>query len=501
MSQVCSRASADDAIDPLNGFDEYVRTALVDWKTPGISVAIIRSNETLLTKGYGVRELGKPELVDENTVFPISSVTKVFTATGLALLVEDGKLDWADRVKKHLPGFQLRDEYLSNEVRLTDLLSHRTGLERADILAYRGDYDRQELIRRLRYLEPVAPFRDRWGYHNLMVVTAGQILEEVSGKPWEDFIRNRVFRPLRMNRSYTEHGLSVENSATMHVLLEGKTVVDPLKERVKTDEGFRRLHKAVGPAGAIHSTVADLAHFLSMYVNEGLFDGHQFLMTETVRNMGAPRSVLPIKTKPEPMSAFARYFVGCGLGWQLRDYRGRKIVYHTGSSGAVVAFMPEEKIGVAVVANRGCGIPFMVMHDVLDRLLDIPRDMTNEDWIKEGITKPEQEHARREAELDAKREKHTVPSLALSEYAGIYESDLYGKLEIRLDNGTLHLQFGPNMSAMLEHWENDTFRGQLNFPSDDWLLKFVVQDSAGTQLEVERIYWHESMPKFLRVKD
>lgn len=494
----CAAALGEETFKSLDGFDDYMHTALADWKTPGIAVAIVKEDKILLAKGYGAREHGKPERVDENTLFPVASVSKVFNAVGLALLVQEGKIKWDDRVVEHLPEFQLYDPYLTKEVQLKDLLAHRTGLERADILSYRGDYDRPELIRRLRYLKPVAPFRDRFGYHNLMVVTAGEILERTSGKPWEKFIAERVFAPLKMKASHTQHNPPVENKATTHVLKDGKTIVDPLKEKVASGEGFRRLHRAVLPAGGVQSTAADLANFLLMVVNEGEFEGRPFLSKEIVRDMAAPRSVLPIKTK-DNKSFHVRYFFGCGIGWQMRDYRGRKIVYHTGSSGAVVAYMPEEKIGVAVVANRGCGIPFMVMHDVFDRLLGIPRDVTNEDWLKVGMTDPDQAMEKRNAELEAVREKGTAPSLRLKEYVGTYESDLYGKLEISLKGEALHLQFGANMNATLRHWEHDTFRGQLNFPPPgDWLLEFVVEDSKVRRVEIERIHWHESMPPFVR---
>ena len=500
MILVCSHAGADESKDRLTGFDAYAQTALTDWKTPGIAVVVIRENKILLIKGYGVRQFGKPELVDKDTVFPIASVTKVFTATGLALLVQEGKLKWSDRVIDHLRDFQLYDPYLTKEVRLTDLVSHRTGLERADILAFRGDYDRHELIRRLQYLKPVSPFRNRFGYHNLMVVTAGEILAQASGKPWETYITERVLQPLRMDSTHMGQVDPGNNVSTGHVLIDGRLVVDPFPEKTRNDEGFRRLHRAVAPAGAIHSSIADLSKFLRMYVNEGMFGGKQFLKKKIVRDMAAPRSVLPIQTTPKPIFAYARFFVGAGLGWQLRDYRGRKIVYHTGSSGAVVALMPEEKIGVAVLANRGCGIPYMIMHDVFDRLLGIPRDVTNEDWLQDGMQTPEQATAARNAELEAKRAKDTVPSLALTKYAGTYEADLYGKLEIRLQNGALKLQFGPNMNATLKHWESDTFRGQLNFPAPgDWFLRFIIRDSDVEHVEIERIFWHESMPRFLRV--
>lgn len=487
---------------PLADFDAYIETALDDWMTPGLAVVILVGDETLLMKGYGVLRVGQPEVVDVRTVFPISSVTKVFTATGLALLEEEGRLEWDDCVVDHLPEFVLADPYLTKEVRLSDLLSHRTGLERADLLAYRGDYERPELIRRLRHLQPVSPFRSRFGYHNLMMVVAGEVLARVSGVSWDEFIRQRIFAPLRMTDAHTQPVSRIENLAASHGLVEGVLQIDPLWERAKGEAGFRRLHESVAPAGAIHASITDLGRFLTMLLEEGRFEGRQFLETRTLRDMTAPRSVLPIRTTPEPDFAYPRFFFGCGLGWQLRDYRGRKIVYHPGSSGAVVAYMPEEQIGVAVLANRGCGIPYMVMHEVFDRLLGFSGELTSEEWLQEGMRDPEDSRRARNAELEKGRARDTRPSLPLESYAGSYECDLYGRLEIRLIDERLELQFGPNIAASLRHWERETFRGQLEFPSPgDWLLHFQTDKGEVTAVEIERVFWHEAMPLFVRVAD
>jgi hypothetical protein len=217
--------------------------------------------------------------------------------------------------------------------------------------------------------------------------------------------------------------------------------------------------------------------------------------------MQEPHSIAPIKATPKPNFAYPRFFFGCGLGWHLRDYRGRKVVYHGGSSGAVVAMMPEENIGVVVLANRGCGLVYMVMHDAFDRLIGIPRTWTNQDWLVDSEEKPQQDVETRNARLEAQRARDTAPSLPLKEYVGTYECDLYGKLEIREEEGSLALQFGDNIVAKLRHWEQDTFRGNLNFPPDDeWLVRFVMADGKPARLEIERIFWHEPMPAFRRIQ-
>jgi CubicO group peptidase (beta-lactamase class C family) len=500
---VASSARAGEPDGSLAGFDAYAEAALADWRTPGMAIAIVKDDKVVLARGYGIRRVGQHDPVDERTLFPIASVTKVFTATCLAQLVEQGRLTWSDPVVKHLPEFELGDPYLTRDVRIADLVAHRTGLETADLLAYRGDYDRAEILRRLRFLRPVAPFRSRYGYHNLMVVTAGEALERVTGESWQEAIRTRLLAPLGMTSTLSgpRELEGLDNVSTPHVVSEGRLIADPLWGREAGEEGFRRLHDAVAPAGAIQSNAVDMARFLRFHLNEGVGGGHRLLRAQTIREMEAPHSVVPIAAPPEPNFAYPRIFFGCGLGWWLRDYRGRKVVYHGGSSGAVAALMPEEKLGIVVLANRGCGLVYMVMHDTFDRMLGIPRTWSNRDWLVDAEEKPREEAEAKNARLEAARARDTRPSLPLRAYAGAYECDLYGKLDVREEGGSLRLQFGPNMGATLRHWEHDSFRGELNFPpSEEWFVRFQLSEGRVDRLEIERVSWHEPMPAFRRVR-
>jgi CubicO group peptidase (beta-lactamase class C family) len=244
-------ARADQPDDPLAGFDDYAKAALADWRTPGMAIAIVKDGKAVLARGYGIRRVGENDPVDEQTVFPIASVTKVFTATCLAQLVEEGRLQWSDPVVKHLPEFKLSDPYLTKNVQIADLLSHRTGLETADLLAYRGDYDRAEILRRMQYLQPVAPFRSRYVYNNLMLVTAGEVLERVAQESWPVFLKNRLVEPLGMSATFASPRELVElgNVSTPHVLSDGRLIPDPAWSRDKGAEGFRHFHETVAAAG------------------------------------------------------------------------------------------------------------------------------------------------------------------------------------------------------------------------------------------------------------
>jgi CubicO group peptidase (beta-lactamase class C family) len=498
-----SSTGATEPDYPLADFDAYVRSALNDWQTPGLAVAVIKDGKVALARGYGTCRSDEERPVDENTIFPISSVTKVFTATCLAMLIEEGKLKWSDPVVGHLPEFELGDPFLTKDVRIEDLLSHRVGLETADLLAYRGDYDRAEILRRLRFLQPVAPFRGRFGYHNHMMTTAGEVVERVGGQPWAIVLRTRLLKPLGMSSTFAgpQELEGRANVSSPHLLTQGKLILDPAWKRGPGYEGFQRLHEAVAPAGGIQSNVVDMAKFVQMYLDEGAVKGQPFLKPQTVRTMLAPHSVMPIKATPQPNFAYPRFFFGGGLGWQLRDYRGRKIVMHGGSSGAVAAMMPEERIGVVVLANRGCGIVYMLMHDIFDRMLGIPRTWTNRDWLVDAEENPAKQAAAKIERLEAARRRDTMPSLPLSKYAGTYECDLYGKLKFLERDDSLRLRFGPNMTATLVHWEHDAFRAKLSFPpGEEWLIRFQVSAGGADRLRVERLYWDEPMPEFRRTE-
>ena len=188
---------------PLAGLDEYVNKAMKDWGVPGVAIAVIKDDRIVLAKGYGVRELGKPEPVDERTLFAIGSSSKAFTAAAIAMLVDDKKLKWDDPATQYLPGFQLYDPYVTRELTVRDLLTHRVGLERGDQLWYATTFDRDDILRRIRYLQPSSSVRSKFGYQNIMFLAAGKIVKSVSGQEWDDFVRERIFVPLGMKDTGT----------------------------------------------------------------------------------------------------------------------------------------------------------------------------------------------------------------------------------------------------------------------------------------------------------
>ena len=487
--------------DVFADFDEYANAALVDWQTPGMAIAVIKGDAVVFARGYGVRKLGNTSLVDTNTVFPIASITKLFNATGLATFVDEGRLKWNDPVTKYLPEFQLRDAMLTREVSVADLLAHRTRLKDPDILSYTGSVDRIDLIRRAKFLKQDAPFRTGYGYNNLMVVVSGEILERISGESWAHFVERRIFEPLKMNSTVADVQKlqDAKNVATVYVAIDGQLKEDR-SWTLPLNDGWRRVREAIRPAGAICSTVLDMTKFMMFHLSDGNVDGKQILKGDTILEMQALHSVLAVKAKQNQKLPYPQFLSGWGLGWEIRDYRGRKVVMHRGSTGAVLAMMPEEKIGVVVLTNRDCGMQYMVMHDVFDRLLGIPRSWSNQDWISEVIDKYQQETDTAMGRLEAGRHQEIAPKFPLDRYAGVYESDLYGKMVIGLTNGKLTMELGPNCIAELKHWQGERFRARFVVRYlEDWFLTFSTTEKGRiTGLDVEQVQPRKLISTFRR---
>jgi CubicO group peptidase (beta-lactamase class C family) len=489
--------------EPFADFDAYAADALRDWSTPAMAVSVVKDGRVVFARGYGVRKLGGQDAVDADTVFPIASITKSFNATAIAMLVEDGKLDWMDPVIKHLPGFQLRDPVMTGDVRIADLLSHRTGLADPDSLCCCGAMSRAELIRRARFLPQIAPFRSGYHYNNFGTIVAGEILERVSGQSWAEFVRRRVIQPLEMNATVPDvlELKDKENVATTYVAVNGELREDK-SWNLPLNDGWIRYRETIRPAGSICSTANDLAKFAIFQLAGGEFHGRRLLRADTIRQMQALHSTTPLKDSPVPNLIHAKIAYGAGYGWQVRDYRGRKLVQHGGSTGTAIGLMPEDGIGVVVLTNLGCGIEFMVMHDVIDRLLGIPRTWSNRDFVDHVVRDYQRLVAAENARLDQNRRPDVKPQLPLPDYAGTYESDIYGRLVVQVTDGTLSVQIGPNCRSQLTHWSGERFRATfvLRFV-EDWFVSFHCQDGRVVKVTIDNVYPSGEIATFSRNTD
>ncbi|MGH9753244.1 MAG: serine hydrolase [Blastocatellia bacterium] len=463
---------------PLQGFEEYVNKALKDWEVPGVGVAIVKGDKVVLAKGYGVRKLGDPTPVDERTIFAIGSSSKAFTAAALAMLVDEGKVKWDDPVTKYLPDLELYDPYASKEITVRDLLCHRSGLARGDLMWYGSDYSRDEIIRRTRHLKPSWSFRSQFGYQNLMYLAAGQIVPAVTGKSWDDFIKDRFFKPLGMAASGTSTNdlKSSDNVATPHGKIDEKVVAIP----------WRNIDN-IAPAGSINSNVAEMTAWVRLQLSDGEFAGNRLLSSGAVKETQKSHTVIPYEA---PLSLLFPeiHFLNYGLGWFLSDYRGRKVVEHGGNidgMSALVAFIPEEKLGLVILTNLS-GSELRTALKL--RIFDAFMGGEVKDWSAihlKTMKSFEAQGKAAEKKQNDERVKDTKPSFPLDKYAGTYSDEMYGDVKVAQDeSGKLVVSYGSAFTGDLDHWHYDTFQATWR---DRTLGKGLVTFTLNAQGKVEAV--------------
>jgi CubicO group peptidase (beta-lactamase class C family) len=439
--------------------DAYVAASMKTFDVPGMAVAIVKDGKIIVAKGYGVRKMGDPTPVDEFTMFGIGSNTKAFTTAALATLIDEGKLSWDDPVYQRLPGFVMYDPYVSHEMTIRDLLTHRSGmgLGEGDLLFWpHSTYTREEIIHKLRFMKPASSFRSHYAYDNLLYMTAGQIIPAVTGVSWDDYVRQRILVPLGMNHSNVSNAAFKpgDDYASPHSRVDGKLQVIPLE-----------VLDNAGPAGAINSCAADMAKWVQLQLNRGKFVDHEerLFAEQRSKEMWSPQTILPTGDPPPPVAALKANFADYALGWGLRDYRGRKLVGHTGGVAGFVSrvmLVPEENLGVVVLTNAEEGGAFdSILYHVLDHYFHLPPT----DWIASFKTlkdTQEKDAAETMKKAESARAANSKPSLPLEKYAGVYNDAWYGPITIRMENGGLVISFDhtPTMVGDLQPWQYDTFK-------------------------------------------
>ncbi len=462
---------------PPADLDAYVARVLKTFEVPGLSVAIVKDGKVVMAKGYGVRKLREPALVDENTLFGIGSNTKAFTTAALATLVDEGKISWDDPVYERLPGFQMYDPYVSHEMTIRDLLTHRSGmgLGEGDLLFWpHTTFTRAEVIYRLRFMKPASSFRSRFAYDNLLYMTAGQIIPAVTGKSWEDYVREKILRPLGMNTTNLSNAdfKAGDDYAWPHSKVDGK--LQPIE--------FVNLDNA-GPAGSINSSVAEMTKWVLLQLNQGKMPGRdeRIFSERQSREMWSAQTILPIGAGASPLATKRPKFAAYGLGWGLSDYHGRKMVAHTGGVAGMVArvmLVPEESLGVVILTNAEQGGAF---DSILYHILDSYFGLAPTDWIaahKAAEEQGEKEAAEIMKQQESGRAADSKPSLPLEKYAGVYTDPWYGPVTIRMEGGKLvfTLDHTPQAVADLQHWQYDTFKAHWRDRTiEDAFLTFTLK--------------------------
>ena len=455
---------------PLEGLDAYIESAMEAWEVPGLAIAVVKDDSVVYARGFGVTELGGDEPVDEHTLFAIASTTKAFTTASLAMLAEEELLDWDDPVTRHLPGFQLQDPFVSRELTVRDLVTHRVGVARYDNVWIAAPFDRQEILRRARHLPTVAGFRDRYGYNNIMYIAAGELVGAVTGTSWDDFVRARIFEPLGMERTTSRHDVvdTRDNVVGSHTEVDGQVRHVP-----------RRDYDNIGGAGAIFSSAQEMGQWMRLHLAGGVFEGERLLSSESIEELHAPQVVIPGDTVSERMFPDT-HLRAYALGWRVQDHHGRKLVQHSGSinyTRTQVSLVPEEGLGVVAMANlSSSSLQLALSWRVLDAYLGLPPRDWSAEYLDLVRRRDDDERAR---ELEEARLADVPPSLPLDGYAGVYAHDVFGTLRIEEENGALVLYYSPAYVADLEHWHDDVFRADWRRPGAGRpFLTFTLDERA-----------------------
>jgi CubicO group peptidase (beta-lactamase class C family) len=456
---VATMASADDTPPKSDVTPERVKTSVVELEklaeqtltsmgVPGIAIAVVHQDQVVYKQGFGVREAGKPERIDADTVFQMASVSKPISSTVLAALVGEGKITWDDRVIDHNPGFRMYDPYVTRELRLRDLLCHRSGLPDhcGDLLEDLG-YDRNEVLRRLRYQPPDSSFRSHYAYTNFGYSEAGYAAAKASGEPWEDLAARKLFGPLGMRSTsfrFADYA-GAKNRALIHVRVDGKWTAKNTRQP-----------DAQAPAGGASSTLNDLVKWLRLQLNEGKIDGQQLIAAAALADTHTPQMVTSFSPEQGRVGSY-------GLGWNVSVERGGKTFYkHSGGFSlgmrTEVAMLPAEKLAIVVLSNAGpTGVPEGLTESFFDLVLD---GKLQRDWV-EFANRMFDEEVKRElgAERDYSRAPvDPTPPLKLTAYAGKYANDFFGQIELAEQQGILILRMGPKPLAFsLRHWDRDAF--------------------------------------------
>jgi CubicO group peptidase (beta-lactamase class C family) len=450
---------AQKAKNALQGLDPVIEKALREYAVPGLAIGIVVDGQVIYTKGYGYRDLETKKPVTPDTLFAIGSCTKAFTSFLAGTFVDEGTFNWDSRILDLQPDFRLFDDYATQHMTMRDLLTHRSGMPRHDYMWYNSQMSRPQLMQRLRYLEPANELRECYNYNNLMYLTAGYVMEEMSGKSWETLVADRIFKPLNMKSSnFTIEAMQKTSDYAFPYLEKENRLVRMASRDISI----------IGPAASINSNVTDLMNWVEMQLNQGLYKNKPLISTSTLQEMHSPQVV--VSGTPEHKEAVLSTY---GIGWGVLSYRGHYYVSHDGGtngSTSVVGLLPNEGVGVVVLANKNLTtLPRVISLEIIDRVLEL----SPIDWYQEGLDmyvkakESQQELKLREA---VNRKKNTQPSHLLDDYTGQFEHPGYGTVEIQKTGEELSLTFN-HITSSLNHWHYDMF--VVSEESEDFLFSRI----------------------------
>ncbi|MFB9244410.1 serine hydrolase [Massilia antarctica] len=491
VAQAPAVAVSASTSTPASAYDleADVTRVMKTFDVPGIAIAIVKDGKVVAARGFGVRKLGEPAPVDGKTLFEVASNSKAFTAAALAMLVDEGKLEWDDKVTRHLPDFQMYDAYVTHEMTVRDLLVHRSGLGlgAGDLLWWpTTNFTTDDIIGQLRYVRPATSFRNSYAYDNLLYIVAGKIIAQKAGKPWGDAVRERILKPLGMDTTTTSlaENAGNPNVSAPHSKINGKAAA------------VRALPvpNAVGAVG-INTNAEDIARWMTVLLDGGAIaaapkDAHgkeaRLFSEAQSREMWTAQTPIKI-SEPKPALAATRpNFFAYGLGFQLRDYKGRKLALHGGALQGFysrVVMVPEAKLGIAIFTNAESG---GALASLQYRLLDHYLDAAPSDWIKlisDVETEARNKDLAKQKSASATRAAASRPSLPIAAYDGEYNDPWYGAVTIKPVGGKRVMSFSrtPDLTGELEHFQHDTFIvrwKERNFNADAYVTFSLNPDGS-----------------------
>lgn len=441
-----------------DSLDSYINRGLHDWNIPGVAVAIVKDGKLVFAKGFGKQSIDRNDKVDENTLFMIGSNTKAFTATLLSWLQYDKKCSMNDKVEKWLPGFSMKDPWVSKELNLTDILCHRMGMEtfQGDFMYWTSSLTSDEVLKKFGELTPLYGFRSRWGYTNAGFLIAGECVQKISNESWESNIQNRIFGPLQMNRT---KALSSEMPLQQNIAAPHTLVFDTLQLLPY------RIFDNLAPAASVSSSVTDLSHWLICQLDNGNYNGKSVIPSSVILETRKPRSIIGISNSPFNHSHFNLY----GLGWELTDYESREIVSHTGGVNGFVSsvtLLPEEKLGVIVLTNTDANEFYEALKwEIVDAYLKLPYRNYSNYYLGFYKKFTKQQLSQYMAEKDTVS-MHHKPVTDLKNFAGHYVHPVYGYLDISVQGDQLKMTFEhhPDLTGKLEYLAGNRFLCTYNDP-------------------------------------
>ena len=447
-------------------FDKYVAKAAAEWRIPALAIAVVKDDSVVFARGYGVLQKGAAQPANEHTRFAIGSTTKAMTAASVAMLVDEGRLKLDDPVTKYIPELQLYDPWATRELTIRDLLTHRSGLPGTDVFwASSWKYSQADIIRRLRYIQPTASFRSAWQYHNVLYALTGVIIERVSGMPWEQFVKTRLFAPLGMNETEPLNSTIAgkPNVAVPHALINDSVTVVP----VRSTDG-------VASAGSVWSSVSDMARWMRFVIDSGRVGNKRLIQQRTFAELITPQIQAPMAQYPALQLARPNYF-SYGLGWFIQDYREQHVWMHTGSINglsAIVGIEPNKRLGVFVLENLDHA---ELRHGLMYTVFDLFENGPRRDWSAD--LKPI--FARPQANTTQAARATSAPSLPLERYAGTYVDSAYGDVNVTFQNGALQAAVVTDPAAPLEPVSFEAFRTRPSGGARPTVLTFVPDGNGG----------------------